>query len=228
VRFDGLTLRAGGEPIVFERLTAHPALLDLARGRLDATVQGAVLDGTFSLRLRSKTLDNPERIDVELGIDSLDAGQAPKLADIFQGEVAGRVSGEADLSVSTRNLPASSGVVSLQVVNGSAPVSSRYFRPNRLVDAMVEAQARLEQGVVMLEQGVFAAEGLRGGVTGELKLAEKMGNSLADLRGTWTIDPTLVDLEAIPLEGVVQRIRQRKELDLTITGRLEKLTIKPF
>ncbi len=153
VRMDGVSLTdASGVKIPIERLDASLEVLPLLIGRRVVDYRASVFDGTIE---GSAGLSGAER-RMQVSIDGVELARTIPLRKAAGMDLAGKVSGSADLTVPGGALERASGALELSIAGaglggGPVPALMNLMLPP-IALGNVSAKARIEQGRVTVDK----------------------------------------------------------------------------
>jgi len=203
----GLSVRprdGGGPGVRADRLTARPALLSLAAGRLafrvEAAAMGGRIDGDIAMRNRFSA-SGPVQADLQFA--GIDAADCPWLAELLGRSLRGRVDGRLRFEGLPERWSEGSGHLDLSLANGLIAFKAPLFGLQEMTVTKMEGDMDLGSGVVRVNRLQVTGDQLQGDFKGSIRLGGDLSASRVALRGDVTLPAAGPERFAVEVGGTV-------------------------
>lgn len=203
-------------------------LIDLLATHPGVKASGAVFGGNFSGSLAFNSFDDPDTFFLRLKGNGLDLSTMPLPENRLNAEFSGLLQCNMHLEGRPQPLAVKTGTGSLTLKDAVIKAPMPYLKGGRIPLGGVEIDFDVSEGRINVRNCRFNSPKIKGELSGSIYPGRTLADTSVDLKGTYRIDPLLIDTQQFHNTGIVNLLQKIQKLPLSVKGKLSALYVGFF
>ncbi len=201
---------------------------DLVAAHPGIKVGGAIFGGDFSGSLAVDNLTGPEKFYFSLSSDDCDISAIPELEQMLKSKISGLLECDIRLEGRTHPLTVDTGKGNLTLLDAVVDTRMPFLKGGHIPLGKIDLDFTVDGGRINVTQCRFNSKQIKGELAGSIIPGRTLADTSVDLRGTYQIDPSLIDTSHLRDKSIIDLLNKKKKMPLNVTGKLPSLYIGFF